>query len=255
MKIVKYYVSEGQIIAGITLKSENRLEQNNMALHVCENKENVIQNRLDLAQELNYSLDQFVCAQQTHSANYYKVTKDDLGRGAKSQSTAIPNTDALYTKEPNIVLCTFTADCVPVYIYNERAGIVGVIHSGWKGTIQEITKKTLLHISKTESCYIEDFHIYLGMALSQKRFLVDEDVFRLFAELGYANSFITYNEATNKYHIDNQLVIKKQCELIGIPQEQIIIDRTCTYDSKTGFSYRENKQAGRHLGFIVRKNY
>ena len=28
--------------------------------------------------------------------------------------TAISNTDALYTLEPNLLLCSFTADCVPV---------------------------------------------------------------------------------------------------------------------------------------------
>ncbi len=46
---------------------------------------------------------------------------------------------------------------------------------------------------------------------------------------------------------------KKQCELAGIPSKQIDIDATCTYLSPNGFSYREDKQAGRHLSFIMRK--
>lgn len=253
MKIVKLYIDESPILAGITLKNNDRFEQNNMALHVCENEVNVMKNRAELVKTIGYSLNHLVCAQQTHSANFYKVTKDDLGRGATSQQSAIPNTDALYTKEPNIVLCTFTADCVPVYFFNKKTGIIGIIHSGWKGTIQEITTKTLTHISNTEAVHLDDFHIIIGMALSQKRFEVDEDVFHLFNELGYAEPFIMYNEMTNKYHIDNQLVIKKQCELLGIPEAQIFLDRTCTYESERGFSYREDKQSGRHLGFIVRK--
>lgn len=254
MKIVKIYIDQPNIIAGITLKRNDRPEQNNMALHVCDNEESVIKNRQELAKVLNEPLEHFVCAQQTHSANYYQVTKADQGRGAFSQTTAIPNTDALYTKDSHIVLCTFSADCVPIFFFNKKTGIIGIIHSGWKGTVKEITKKMLSHIVKTERCSIEDFHIYIGMALSQKRFEVDEDVYDLFQQLDYASPFITYNETTNKYHIDNQLVVKRQCEQLGIPTRQILMDRTCTYDHDEGFSYRKDKKAGRHLGFIVRKS-
>ena len=62
-----------------------------------------------------------------------------------------------------------------------------------------------------------------------------------------------YNGQTLKYHIDNQQTVKKQCELAGIPAEQITIDRTCTYVSTDGFSYRQDKQVGRHLSFIMKK--
>ena len=63
-----------------------------------------------------------------------------------------------------------------------------------------------------------------------------------------------FNDQTNKYHIDNQLTVKKQLELSGIPVEQITIDQTCTFQDPNGFSYREDKQCGRHLSFIVRKS-
>ena len=68
-----------------------------------------------------------------------------------------------------------------------------------------------------------------------------------------ADDFIGFNDQTHKYHIDNQLTVKKQCELAGIPAEQIVIDRTCTYNSPDGFSYRQDKQSGRHLCYILRK--
>jgi len=42
--------------------------------------------------------------------------------------------------------------------------------------------------------------------------------------------------------------------LAGIPAEQIVIDRTCTYLSSDGFSYRDDRACGRHLSFIVRKD-
>ena len=67
----------------MTMKDETELENNNMALHTCENPENIILNRKKLAASLECDLDSFVCAQQTHSANFHKVTLTDLGRGAE----------------------------------------------------------------------------------------------------------------------------------------------------------------------------
>lgn len=249
----KLYFNNEKFIAGITLKDTNEFEQHNLALHVCENEDAVLQNRKNLARMINCDLNQFVCANQTHSANVHKVTIEDQGRGALSKDTAIPNTDALYTTEPNIVLCTFTADCVPVIFYSETSGIVGAIHSGWQGTVKEITRKVFEHIQVEEQCDLGDFHVHLGTAISQEKFEVGEDVYLQFKNLGYADEFIYYNNETGKYHINNQKTVKKQCELSGIPSENIIIDTTCTFQNPQGFSYREDKSSGRHLSFIMKK--
>lgn len=249
----KMYVNNDQFIAGITLKDDSELESNNTALHICVSEEHILQNRKKLAISLMCDLNHFVIANQTHSANFHKVTAADKGRGVYSADTAIANTDALYTYEPNLLLCTFTADCVPVLFYHEGKGLIGVIHTGWQGTVKEITSKLFTHLIEVERCNPSDFHVQIGPALSKEKFEVNEDVYVKFKNLGYADEFIDYNDKTGKYHIDNQLTVKKQCELAGIPSQQITIDRTCTYVSNDGFSYRQDKQCGRHLSFIIRK--
>lgn len=249
----KLYIDNEKFIAGTTLKDGTAPEHNNMAFHACDKPETVLVNRQQLAASLNCQLKDFVSASQTHSANFHKVTLADKGRGAEVGATAIPDTDALYTVEPNVLLCSFTADCVPVIFRNEVSGHVGVIHSGWQGTIKEITLKLFEHLKKVEGCMPGDFHVQIGMALSQEKFEVDEDVYIKFKGLGYADEFMYFNEATNKYHIDNQKTVEKQLKLAGIPENRIIIDRTCTYVSPDGFSYRQDKQAGRHVSFIMKK--
>src|SRR5690625_330839 len=249
----KIYVNNEKFITGTTLQDSTNYENNNMALHQCENPEQIIENRKQLAQFLEIGLEDFVCAKQTHSVNFHNVIEADRGRGAFSQDTAIPETDALYTFEPNIMLSCFTADCVPVIFYNEISGVVGVIHSGWKGTVNEITLRVFQHLVEAEKCDPEDFFVWLGPALSQEKFEVDVDVFEKFDALGYAREFILYREMTKKYHIDNQKTVKKQCELAGIPSKQISMDRTCTFLSEEGFSYREDRRAGRHLSFVMKK--
>lgn len=252
MKAILYPMTQ-QIVAGTTLKDSTRPEQQNMALHACEDPIGIAANRAELASFLGCTVQDFVCANQTHSDRFYKVTAADRGRGATDQSTAIPDTDALYTYEPGIVLCSFTADCVPVLFYDETKGLVGAIHSGWQGTVKEITKKVMDHLIGAEGCKPGDIHIHLGPALSQEKFEVDDDVFQKFKRLGYADEYIFYKPETNKYHIDNQLTVKRQCELAGIPSDHITMDRTCTYQSPDGFSYREDRKSGRHLSYIMKK--
>ena len=249
----KIYVNTDEIIFGMTLKNVNSLEENNMALHVCNSTDDILINRLKLAQTLHCDIDSFVCANQTHSANVHKVTLEDRGKGAQSIENAIQNTDALFTYEPNILLCTFTADCVPVVFYNEQTGLVGVIHSGWQGTVKEITLKVMNQLIEEENNQPKDIKVFIGPALSQDKFEVDTDVYEKFSDLGYANDFIYFNEATNKYHIDNQQTVKKQWELMGVPSSNITIDPTCTFKSEEGFSYRQDKKSGRHLTFVMRK--
>lgn len=250
---LKIYLDNDQLIAGTTLKDADNPEKNNMALHVCEDPLKIIENRQKLASTLNCGINDFVCANQTHSANVHQVTVNDKGRGAQNTSDAIADTDALYTFESNTLLCTFTADCVPVIFYNESNGLTGVIHSGWQGTVKEITLKVFQRILEEHMCNPKDIQVILGPALSQEKFEVDADVYEKFLALGYADDFMYFKEETNKYHIDNQLTVKKQCELAGIPSENISIDRTCTFKSDEGFSYRQDKQAGRHLSFIMKK--
>jgi YfiH family protein len=249
----KMYKNDEHIVAGMTLKDSAELELNNMALHVCENEEAILQNRMKLANLLQCNIEDFVCAYQTHSANVHKVILADKGNGATNVTTAIPNTDALYTDEPNVLLCTFTADCVPVIFHHEEKGIVGVIHSGWQGTVKEITPRVFNRLVNEEGCDPKGFKVILGPALSQEKFEVDEDVYVRFRDLGYANDFMYYKEETHKFHIDNQKTVKKQCELAGIPLENITIDTTCTFISDEGFSYRQDKKSGRHLSFIMKK--
>lgn len=250
MKLKLYQNTD--IVAGITLKDDLLPEQCNMALHVCENPAHVVSNRQQLAHALHVDVTQFVCATQTHSANFFKVTAEHIGQGATTQQSAIPNTDALYTRLPNVLLTSFSADCVPILIAHP-SGVIAAVHSGWQGTVKEITRKLLEHLIVQEHCAPEHFHIMIAPAISQARFEVDRDVYDQFQALGYAEDCMYFNEVTQKYHIDTKQTVKRQCELAGVPSANIVVDSMCTFDSEDGFSYRQDKKAGRHVSFIMRK--
>lgn len=250
---IKQYVNDERFVSGMTLKDSAAPELNNMALHACENPQTILGNREKLAASLKVPLNAFVFTQQTHSANFRRVALADSGRGAYKKDDAFSDTDALYTYDAGVVLCSFAADCVPVIIRDGKTGMIAVVHSGWQGTIKEIIPKLLHQLIELEHADPADLEIQIGAAISQQQFEVDEDVYSKFVSLGYANEFTCFNEATNKYHIDNQATVKRQCELAGVPSGQILIDSTCTFSSADGFSYRQDKKSGRHLIFAMKK--
>ena len=45
------------------------------------------------------------------------------------------NGDAIITNKKQVLIGVFTADCVPVIIYDRKKLVVAAVHSGWKGTI------------------------------------------------------------------------------------------------------------------------
>src|SRR5699024_12639627 len=115
-------------LTSITLKSTNLFDKGNLALHATENDKQIMKNREIFTEQLSLPLNALTIANQTHSDNFYKVTATDKARGATTMDNPIPNTHALYTDEPGILLGTLTADSVPVTFYANSIKIVGVIH-------------------------------------------------------------------------------------------------------------------------------
>ncbi len=70
------------------------------------------------------------------------MTEADCGKGV-----VIPkdyqDVDGLVTDRAGIVLATFFADCVPLYFLDVRRRVIGLAHSGWRGTAGRIGKKKI----------------------------------------------------------------------------------------------------------------
>ena len=90
---------EDDILAGTTLRYPSLPENNNMALHACQDQEAVLNNRAALSEVLGIQPSQWTFAMQTHSDHIQEVTKADAGRGSIRFEDGIPDCDALYTKE------------------------------------------------------------------------------------------------------------------------------------------------------------
>lgn len=258
MQIISWNVSQ-YIIAGTTLRSggvsSGSLASLNLALNVHDKPQNVIENRQRLASHLGLSLAMMVSPTQTHSTHLQQVFAQDAGRGMTSLADAFDDTDALYTKEKNICLLTYHADCIPVLLYDPQNHLIASIHAGWKGNVKEIILKTLRHLSAKENCQAKNIYAYIGPSLGYEAFEARQDIISLVDQMEINGQPFYHETAPGIYHLDAKGLAQEQLLYFGVPKDHITIDPHCTKtDESLFFSYRRDHQCGRHASFIMLKD-
>jgi YfiH family protein len=138
---------EETVLAGCTGRvggvSRPPYDSLNLGLRVADDPQAVLENRRRLAAALGVELASFVLPQQVHGGGARVVGSAERGRGALSAEDALPGADALITREPGVVLVVLLADCVPVVLFDPFLPAVGVVHAGWSGTVQHVTRNTV----------------------------------------------------------------------------------------------------------------
>ena len=59
--------------------------------------------------------------------------------------------DVLTTDQPGLPLTIFTADCLPVVVYDPRELRLAVAHAGWRGTVQSVARSAVLALVEAGS--------------------------------------------------------------------------------------------------------
>lgn len=248
------WMHHNNVIAGTTLRDATRREDNDMALHTGGDHDAIIENREALSKELGIQPNQWVYSQQTHSDHIYKVTAKDAGRGFYTFEDGIPDCDALYTREKNIAIGVFHADCVPILLYDPITELIAAIHSGWQGTVKEITKKTLQLLIEEEHVDPANILAYIGPAISYRSFEVGRDVVDQVRAMSFDTTPYIHYLQNDKALVNNKGLNRQMLMELGVPANNISTNRSDTFmKNESLFSYRRNHNCGRHLSFIVMK--
>ncbi len=96
----------------------------------------VRENRARVARSLGADPAGLVGLHQVHGADVVTIT-EAWAPGAG------PKADAMVTGKPGIALGIVTADCAPVLFADDRAGIVGAAHAGWRGAVAGVLEATI----------------------------------------------------------------------------------------------------------------
>ena len=209
---------------------------NDIKLNIDNNILNLFSNKpiKDLLKELN--LNNYYEVKQTHS-DIVHILDDNYINSSVG--------DALITNQPNKPIIIKVADCIPILIYDKDNKVISLVHSGWKGTLKNITIKTIEKMLSTFNSKKENIYVYIYPSIRKCHFEVEEDVYSLFKDqISNIDKYTTKLE--NKYYIDMQSINKDKLIEIGI--NNIIDTNICTYCNHNIYhSYRYNHTDKRNI--------
>lgn len=214
----------------------------------------VLRHRQELASLLNSDLEHMVAPRQTHSTNLKQVYLKDGGTNMLNQSDVLKEVDATYTKDKDLFLLSFHADCTPVLVYCKDQKIVCAIHSGWLGTVRQIVDKTIRYLIEHEQCHPENMYCLIGPCISKKHLEVQDDVIEQVKKMNFDTSPFYIKTDDIHYLLDNRGLNKQQLLNLKVPEENIQVSDYCTVENNDlFFSHRKNKDGARNITLIKLK--
>jgi YfiH family protein len=208
---------------------------------------NVDENRRIAAAEISGRRDTAILSCYQIHSNQVVTATGDWGEDR-------PKADAIVTSRPGIILGILTADCTPVLFADEKAGVIGAAHAGWKGALTGVLANTVAAMEKLGATR-GNINAAVGPTIHQPSYEVTSPFVAAFTDEAPSHqAFFSAGQDNDHWQFDlpgfvlNQL--KKQ-QIGNIWHADID-----TYTSTDHFSYRETthkKEAdyGRQLSAIM----
>ena len=201
-------------------------ESMNLSAAFTDDPENVQENWRRFLCSCGIPGDRVVIGKQIHSAIVHVAGASDL-RDPADLSDRI-EADGYVTKEKGVPLAVTTADCVPVLLEDRVHGVIGAIHSGWRGTVQDINGEAIRKMTELGADPAE-IRAAIGPAIDRCCFEVGEEVIRGIARLLSSDASGFYEKKTNgKYLLDLRGVVRARYLELGLLPEHIETIGGCT---------------------------
>ncbi len=207
---------------------------NNCAFGSNDNRDDVARNRDLCAQRLNAA--RLVTVHQRHTADVVTVEKP-------WSWNENPVADALVTALPGIAVGILTADCTPVLLADEKAGVVAAAHAGWRGAFEGILENTVAAMTKL-GANPERIVAAVGPCIAQASYEVGPEFSARFVErdASYARYF-TAPKANGHVHFDLPQFVSDRLHAAGVGAVAVQGGDTCA-DDRLFFSYRRSVLRG-----------
>lgn len=152
------------------------------------------------------------------------------------------NFDGAVTNEPGCALAIPVADCFPILLADDKAGVIGIAHAGWRGTVGKITTKVVEQVQKL-GARAGDIKAVIGPGICGQCYEVGPEV----AERFSADE--VKKKPDGKYLLDLAKANQKELRQLGVEKIEQIGD--CTFENTDRFfSARREGRTGRFLAFI-----
>lgn len=208
----------------------------NFGLHVKDNPAHVAQNRQLLSQHLP---SEPVWLNQVHGVHVVNA----------ATASCVPDADASFTTQKNVVCVTMTADCLPVLLCDNKGTAVAAIHAGWRSLCDGVIEATV----KKMECNGANLMAWLGPAIGPQAFEIGGEVRAQFIAKD-AQSEVAFKPHGDKWLADIYTIARQRLNNLGVTQidgGQENGQKFCTYtDQEQFFSFRRDGDTGRMATLI-----
>lgn len=189
-----------------------------------------------LLAELGLAREPVSFLKQVHGAQVARAERGGLvGRG-----------DVLVTERPGLPLAVFTADCLPILLYDPLNRRLAAVHSGWRGTLQAVARAAVeaLVLSGGAS---DSVVAAIGPSIGPCCYEVDRPVIEPLSRIFPDKSASWARPAgPGKWMLDLWRANEDQLVAAGLSSQRIDNPRLCTAcRPDLFFSYRRGRGHGR----------
>lgn len=234
--------------------SKGHLSSMNLSFTRGDENDNVTKNHELFGAAVGYNYRDLVFTDQVHDCLIYNVNEEDKGKGIIKDSD-IANIDGLITNVLNVPLIAFFADCVPLFFYDPIKKVIGIAHSGWKGTVLKIGSKMISKMILDYKCNAKDIICAIGPSICQNCYEVDMDVAKQFENAYTKEQYekITINKENGKILLDLHKANLYNLLDSGVLDNNIDVTDLCTCcNHEYLFSHRKtNGKRGNLAGVIM----
>jgi YfiH family protein len=190
--------------------------------------------RVEFAKILKLNYQNIVTPNQVHSNNVCICT----------QPGNIIDTDGVVTNNKDLILSIQVADCIPIYLYDEKNQNIGLIHAGWRGVNLGIIENSIDKMIELDSKPV-NIKVLLGPSIRQYCFEVGHEVGKLF------DKKFQENGKGDRTQLNLQGAVVDKLIKLNINSNNIIDVKECTHCSGQYHSFRrDGNKAGRMIAII-----
>ena len=193
-----------------------------------------------------------VMSNQVHGTEIRVATAQDVKKDLYDPEGY--EVDGLMTDVPGLALVIFSADCLPVLLYDPVKKAVCAVHGGWRGTVAGIAPKGVRQLGEVYGSRPEDILAVIGPGISGCHFEthsdVPEAVMRVLPPEKSRMCIRGYTQ--NKFHVDLKAVNRFLLMEAGVPAANITVDPDCTVCRPDKyFSHRQTGGARGSLAAVI----
>ncbi len=142
------------------------LSDGNMRAFEKSDQAEVVGNQLKLGNSLGLDSDRVMRLKtiydgRTEYTDYAEITPDNVANfNVQKTESEIPTTDGLVTKVKNLGLLLPLADCLAMVVYDEKNGLLGLLHGGHHNVEQDGPRKFIEYLKTRFGSKVENLKVY-----------------------------------------------------------------------------------------------